>query len=180
MLAITSEYTTGMIRATLSAVPQRRLMLAAKVLVFAVTALITGNLSSFAAYFVFQAFLSGDSLRSSIGDPGVLRAVTGGGLFLTVLGLLGLGLGAIIRSSAGSIAALLSLVFVPQILTELLPHSWKDTRSAPTSQCRPATRSSPRITRRAPSDPGPGSACSASTWRSHLAVAFLLINRRDA
>jgi len=127
VLVITSEYGTGMIRATLSAVPQRRLMLSAKTIVLAVTALSVGVFASFAAYFVFQAFLSGDSLRSSIGDPGVLQAVTGGGLYLAVLGLLGLGLGAIIRSSAGAIATLFGLLFVPPILTELLPRSWKDT-----------------------------------------------------
>lgn len=126
VLVITREYTTGMIRATLSAVPQRRVMLAAKTIVFAATALSVGIFASFAAYFVFQAFISGDSLRSSIGDPGVLRAVTGGGLYLAVLGLFGLGLGAIIRSSAGAIAALFGGLFVPQLLTELLPHSWKD------------------------------------------------------
>lgn len=127
VLVITSEYDTGMIRATLSAVPQRRLMLVAKVIVFAVTSLIVGIVSSFAAFFVFQAFLSDDSLRSSIGDPGVLRAVTGGGLYLTVLGLFGLGLGAIIRGSAGAIAALFGVLFLPPLLLELLPQSWQET-----------------------------------------------------
>ena len=119
VLVISSEYSTGMIRTTLSAVAQRRRVLAAKAVVFTVTALVVGMLASFPAHFVFQAFLSDDSLRSSIGDPGVLRAVTGGGLFLTVLGLfglgLGLGLGAIIRGSAGAIAAVLGLLFVPPI-----------------------------------------------------------------
>ncbi len=127
VLVITSEYDTGMIRATLSAVPQRRLMLAAKTIVFAVTALIVGIFACFAAYFVFQAFLSDASLRTSIGDPDVLRAVIGGGLYLTVLGLFGLGLGAIIRSSAGAIAALFGVLFVPPLLLELLPRSWQDT-----------------------------------------------------
>src|SRR6266540_4554172 len=127
VLVITSEYGTGMIRATLSAVPQRRLLLAAKAIVFAVTALVVGIASSFAAWFVFQAFLSDNSLQSSIGDPGVVRAVTGGGLYLTMLGLLGLGLGAIIRVSAGAIAALFGLLFVPPILIGILPTSWQTT-----------------------------------------------------
>ena len=125
VLVITSEYDTGMIRATLSAVPQRRLMLAAKMVVFAVTALSVGIFASFAAYFVFRLFLSGDSLPSSIGDPDVLRALIGGGLYVTVLGLFGLGLGAIIRSSAGAIAALFGVLFVPQLVAELLPQ-WKE------------------------------------------------------
>jgi ABC-2 type transport system permease protein len=127
VLVITSEYDSGMIRATLSAVPQRRRVLAAKAIVFAVTALIVGIFASFAAYFVFQAFLSDESLRSSLGDPGVLRAVTGGGLYLAVLGLFGLGLGTIIRGSAGAIAALFGVLFVPPLILELLPGSWQDT-----------------------------------------------------
>lgn len=129
VLVITSEYGTGMIRASLSAVPQRRLMLTAKAIVFAVSALIVGIFASFTAYFVFQAFLSGDGLRSSISDPGVLRAVTGGGLYLTVLGLFGLGLGTIIRVSAGAIATLFGVLFVPQLLAQLLPQSWQTTIS---------------------------------------------------
>jgi ABC-2 type transport system permease protein len=128
VLVITSEYGTGMIRATLAAVPQRRLMLAAKTTVFAATALITGIAACFAAYFAFQAFLSGgDSMRTSLSDPGVLRAVTGGGLYLTLLGLFGLGLGAVIRSSAGAVATLFGVLFVPSLIMTLLPQSWQDT-----------------------------------------------------
>jgi len=128
VLVITSEYGSGMIRATLAAVPQRRLMLAAKTIVFTVTALFTGILTCFAAYFTFQALLpAGDAMRTSLGDPGVLRAVTGAGLFLTVLGLFGLGLGIIIRSSAGAIAALFGALFVPPLIMTLLPQSWQAT-----------------------------------------------------
>ena len=64
-------------------------------------------------------------MRSSLGDPGLLRAVIGGGLYLTVLGLLGLGLGAILRSSAATIATLFGLLFVPSILISILPDSWQ-------------------------------------------------------
>ena len=127
VLVISSEYGTGMIRAVFSAVPQRRTVLAAKATVFAAVALVVGIVSSFGAYFVFQASLSGDSLQSSISDPGVLRAVTGGGLYLAVLGLLGLGLGTIIRRSAGAIAALFGMLFVPPVLMDLLPQSWRAT-----------------------------------------------------
>jgi hypothetical protein len=128
VLAVTSECSSGMIRATLAAVPQRRLMLAAKTLVLAAAALITGIGASFAAYLIFQAFLpAGDALRTSLTGPGVLRAVTGAGLYLAVLGLLGFGLGAVIRSSAGAVAALFGLLFVPTLLVALLPQSWQDT-----------------------------------------------------
>jgi ABC-2 type transport system permease protein len=128
VLIITSEYTSGMIRASLSAVPRRRLLLAAKTLVFTSSALVVGAATSYAAYLVFQAFLPpGNGMRTSLGDAGVLRAVTGAGLYLTVLGLFGLGLGAIIRSSAGAIATLFGLLFVPPLLAALLPASWRDT-----------------------------------------------------
>ncbi len=127
VLVVTSEYDTGTIRVTLAAVPRRRLVLAAKAVVFAAVALVVGIVGSFAAYFVFRAFLSDAALRSSLGDPGVLRAVTGGGLYLTVLGLFGLGLGAILRSSAGAIAALFGVLFVPPLVLELLPHAWQET-----------------------------------------------------
>ena len=127
VLVITSEYGSGMIRASLAAVPRRRLLLAAKALVFTVTALVIGILACLAAYLVFQASLADDSLRTNLGDPGVLRAVLGGGLYLTVLGVLGVGLGAILRSSAGAIATLFGLLFVPTILAGILPQSWRNT-----------------------------------------------------
>jgi len=127
-LAITSEYSTGMIRASLAAVPQRRVMLTAKMAVFTASVLVTGIIASFAAYLVFQALLpAGDVMRTSLAGPGVLRAVTGAGLYLAVLGLLGFGLGAVIRSSAGAVAALFGLLFIPSLLAALLPASWQDT-----------------------------------------------------
>lgn len=126
VLVITGEYSSGLIRATFSAVPQRRLVLHAKAVVFTLTALVVGTVSSVGAYYTFQALLpAGDSLRSTINDPGVLRAVTGAGLYLAALGLLGFGLGAIIRSGAGAIATLFGLLFVPPILIDVLPHSWQ-------------------------------------------------------
>lgn len=128
VLVVTSEYGTGMIKATLSAVPSRGTVLSAKAVVFALVALVGGCVSTFAAYFAFQGFLTGDGsyMKTSLGDPGVLRAVFGGGLYLAVLGLFGLGLGAVIRSSAGAIAALFGILFVPQILVQLLPGHWRD------------------------------------------------------
>jgi ABC-2 type transport system permease protein len=136
VLIITSEYGTGMIRSTLSAVPQRRLVLAAKGVVFATVALVVGLLASFAAFFLTQAILSGQHpavflgrpLQASISDPGVFRAVAGAGLYLAVLGLLGLGLGTIIRASAGAISALFGLLFVlPIFSAAALPTSWQNT-----------------------------------------------------
>jgi ABC-type transport system involved in multi-copper enzyme maturation permease subunit len=128
VLAITSEYGTGMIRATLTAVPQRRLLLAAKALVLTVVTLATMTAASLGAYLAFQAFLpASDPMHTTLAAPGVLRAVIGAGLYLTVLALLGFGLGAVLRSSAGATAALLGILFVPTLLAALLPQSWQDT-----------------------------------------------------
>jgi hypothetical protein len=128
VLAVTSEYSTGMIRATLAAVPQRRLLLTAKTLVLTAAVAVTGIAACLAAYLAFQAFLpSGDAMRTTLTDPGVLRAVIGAGLYLTVLALLGFGLGAILRSSAGAVAVLFGVLFVPSLLVALLPSSWQDT-----------------------------------------------------
>ena len=98
VLVITSEYGTGMIRATFSAVPQRRSMLAAKGIVFGVAMLVLGEVMSFAAFGIGQALLSGAHAGASLGQPGVLRAVIGAGLYLSAAGLLGFGLGTMIRA----------------------------------------------------------------------------------
>jgi ABC-2 type transport system permease protein len=178
VLVITSEYGTGMIRATLGAVPQRRLMLAAKTIVFAAAALIVGILASFAAYFAFQAFVSG-SLRTSFSDPGVLRAVIGAGLYLVVLGLLGVGLGAVIRSSAGAVAALFGLLFVPALLVALLPDSWQNT-IGPYLPMQAGTAVFSVHHEAHTLGPWQGFGVFCLYAAAALAVAFALINRRDA
>lgn len=129
VLVITSEYGTGLIRATLAAVPRRREVLVAKATVFAAVAAVGGTVSTFAAYFAFEVSLpsGGKYMSVSLSDPGVARAVVGAGLYLAVLGLLGLGIGAVVRASAGSIATLFGLLFVPNIFFQLLPSSWRDT-----------------------------------------------------
>ena len=128
VLAVTGEYSSGMIRATLAAVPQRRLLLTAKALVLTIAVAVTGTAACLGACLAFQAFLpAGDALRTTLAGPGVLRAVTGAGLYLTVLALLGFGLGAVLRSSAGAVAVLFGVLFVPSLLAALLPSSWQDT-----------------------------------------------------
>ena len=128
VLAVTGEYSSGMISATLAAVPQRRLLFTAKALVLTIAVAVTGTAACLAAYLAFQAFVpAGDAMRTTLAGPGVLRAVTGAGLYLTVLALLGFGLGAVLRSSAGAVAVLFGVLFVPSLLFALLPPSWQDT-----------------------------------------------------
>lgn len=179
VLVIAGEYTSGMIRTSLSAVPQRWLLLAAKLLVFAGVALVVGVLSSLASYAVFEALLADDSLATSIGDPGVLRAVVGGGLFLTALGLLGLGLGAVLRSSTGAIATLLSLLLVPPLLLALLPESWRTT-IGPYVPMDAGGQIYTTHREAAALSPWAGFAVFCAYALVAVVIAFVLINRRDA
>jgi ABC-2 type transport system permease protein len=126
-LVITGEYGTGMIHTTFAAVPQRRLVLGAKALVFAAVTLVTGVVSCLVGFFLSQAILSTHHLQTPIGAPGVLRAVIGGGLYLAVLGLLAFGMGAIIRHTAGAIAAVFGLVLVLPGVAIFLPSSLSNT-----------------------------------------------------
>ena len=180
VLVITSEYGSGMIRATLAAIPQRRLILAAKMTVFVVTALVAGIASCFAAYFAFQAFLpAGDSMRTSLSDPGVLRAVAGAGLYLTVLGLSGLGLGAVIRSSTGAVATLFGVLFAPTLIVTLLPQSWQDT----VGRYLPMVAGETIITVHHQAhtlQPWPGFGVFCLYAAAGLAAGLFLISRRDA
>jgi hypothetical protein len=180
VLAVTGEYSSGMIRATLAAVPQRRLLLAAKALVLTAAVAATGIGACLAAYLAFQAFLpAGDALRTTLADPGVLRAVTGAGLYLTVLGLLGFGLGTIFRSSPVAVAVLFGVLFMPTLLTALLPSSWQDTLGP----YLPMNAGDTVYTVRPEAhmlQPWAGFGVFCLYAAAALAVGFVLIGRRDA
>ncbi len=123
VLVITAEYSTGMIRASLSAVPKRLPVLWAKALVFGAVAFALTLPAVFIVFFAGQGILSGQHINIGISHPGVVRGLFGAALYLMVMGLFGLGLGAITRSTAAGISALAALIFVlPPIIT-LLPTS---------------------------------------------------------
>jgi ABC-2 type transport system permease protein len=124
-LTVTSEYSTGMIRTSLAVQPRRGTVLAAKAIVFTAVALVTGLVTTFTAFFLGQALMSGQHISATLGQPGVLRAVIGGALFLTACGLLALGLGMVLRHSAGAITAAIGLLFVLTVLVQFLPESWQ-------------------------------------------------------
>jgi len=123
VLVITTEYSTGVIRASLLAVPRRLPMLAAKALVFAVLLFVVTEIVGFCSFFVGSAILHAH-VPVSLGGAGVTRAVIGAGLYLTVLGLLAVAIGTMIRHTAGAIATIIGVVFVVPILSGLLPSSW--------------------------------------------------------
>jgi ABC-type transport system involved in multi-copper enzyme maturation permease subunit len=123
VLVMTTEYSTGVIRASLLAVPRRLPMLIAKVTVFSVILVVLAEVVTFCSFYVGAALMH-SKVVVSLSDPGVLRAVTGAGLYLTVLGLFAMGIGGLIRHSAGAIATVIGAVLVLPILSGLLPGSW--------------------------------------------------------
>jgi ABC-2 type transport system permease protein len=123
VLVISTEYTTGVIRASLLAVPKRLPMLAAKAVVLAALLFVVAEIVCFASFFVGSAILH-SHVVVTLSEPNVTRAVVGAGLSLTALGLFALGIGGIIRHTAGAITTVIGIVFVLPILSGLLPGSW--------------------------------------------------------
>lgn len=126
VLVVSSEYATGQIRATLGATPQRVTVLTAKATTFIGVVFATGIVSAGSAFWVGQRIFATKGLDASIADPGVLRAVVGGALYLVGIGLLGVGVGAIVRRTAGAVAALVAMLFIVPIATGFLPASFQE------------------------------------------------------
>ena len=122
VIVISSEYSTGVIRASLLAVPRRIPMLAAKGAVFAAVVFVVGEAVSFISFFAGSAILH-SHVAVSLTDPGVTRAVIGAGLYLTVLGLFAMAIGGLVRHTAGSITGVIGFVLVLEPLAQLLPTS---------------------------------------------------------
>ena len=120
VLVITSEFSSGMIRATFAAVPRRPLLLAVKAAVLAAVTLVAGEILAFAAFAIGEAVLRSPAPHATLGQPGVLRAVLMAGAYPALIALMALGLGAVIRHTAGAISAVVGILFVlPLILLPL-------------------------------------------------------------
>lgn len=126
VLFVTGEYATGSIRASLTAVPKRTPVLLAKALVFTIVTFAVALVLCFVAFFAGQAILSTWNLGVSIGHTGALRAVLGGAFYVTVVGVMGLGLGFALRSTGGAIATLFGLILVVPLIVQALPQSWQE------------------------------------------------------
>ncbi|MFE9423555.1 ABC transporter permease subunit [Kitasatospora sp. NPDC006697] len=126
VLVVTGEYSTGMIRASLSAVPKRLPVLWAKALVFGAVTWVVATASVLVAFFTGQAILASKHLDTTLSAPGVTRVVLGTGLYLTAIGLLAVALGTLVRNTAGGIASVFGLLLVLPLLSEALPSSWQD------------------------------------------------------
>jgi ABC-type transport system involved in multi-copper enzyme maturation permease subunit len=120
VMTVTGEYASGLIRGTFLATPQRAQVIAMKATIFAAVTWVWCTLLSFAAFFIGQSLLSSPATHVAIGDPGVLTAVFGGGLYLTLVGLLGLFIGVLVRRTPAALAALFGLVLVLPVACGML------------------------------------------------------------
>jgi ABC-2 type transport system permease protein len=112
VLAMTSEYSSGTIYATLAAIPRRPLVLAAKASVLGVVTLVAGELTTFGGFLAGAAFVRASVPHPALSQPTVLRAVALSGAYLCLVSLIGFALGVIVRHGAAAIAALVAGVFV--------------------------------------------------------------------
>jgi ABC-2 type transport system permease protein len=128
VLVMSGEYSSGSIRSTLAAIPDRRMLLAGKAAVLGLAALVFGELTCFADFFIGQYLvISAPEPHASLGQPGVLRAVLMMGAYMALIGLIGLAIGTIIRHTAGAIALVVGLVLVLPALLVALPATLQNT-----------------------------------------------------
>lgn len=123
VLVMSAEYGTGTARATFAAAPHRTQVLLAKIAVFGAVALVVSEATAFLSFFVGQAMLTSPARHATLSTPSSLRAVVGTGLFLCVISLFALGLGAILRHTAGGISAFVGVLLVLPIVIQALPSS---------------------------------------------------------
>jgi hypothetical protein len=175
VLMMSSEYTSNAIRSTLAAVPRRHLVLAAKVLVFAAVAFAVDEVVTLVAFFAGQAVM-GSAPHATIGQPGVLRALVLSGAFLVLMGLLGIGIGTIVRRSAWAVAAYAGIVLVlPMILIALPGHAWRFGPLLILGNSEAAVKILPGIL-----SPWAGFAVGVLYAAAALAIGATLLVRRDA
>ncbi|ACQ79312.1 putative integral membrane transport protein [Beutenbergia cavernae DSM 12333] len=118
-LIITGEYTTGMIRSTMTAVPKRLPALFAKGVVLAIVTFVTASVGVFASYLVTLPILSQYDMQADLGDSETWRVFLGAGLYVMAIALLAFGIGALLRNSAGAIAAVLGIVLLIPIVVSI-------------------------------------------------------------
>jgi ABC-2 type transport system permease protein len=179
VLVISGEYATGMIRASFTAVPRRLPVLWAKTAVYALVAFVLMLPSVVAAFFASQAILGRHQIEQiSFSHPGVARAVLGGAVYLMLVGVFALAIGAIVRNTAGGIATFAAIFLVIPPLLDVLPSSWNNAVSPylPSS----AGRSIFTLTHGAHSlAPVPGLVLFLGYCAAALAIAAVLLIRRD-
>jgi hypothetical protein len=178
ILMITGEYGSGTIRSSLAAIPRRRLFLGAKVIVIASISLVVSEILTFACFFLGRIVLSGHAPVVSLGHPGVLRALILSGAFLALLGMFGLGLGVIIRHTAGAITAFVGVIFLLPVLLQPLSADGNPARFAPLAML--ANSVGAVVPQSRSVSPTVGFALMALYCAATLVVGLVILQRRDA
>jgi len=179
VLVVTGEYSTGMIRASFTAVPKRLPVLWAKLGVFGLVVLVLSVPSVLLAFWGSQEVLAQHHiLQISFGAPGVARSVLGGAVYLVLVGMFAMAIGAIVRNTAGGIATFAAIFFVIPPLMNILPTSWNNAISPYLPDA--AGRDVFSLTH-GPHDlaPGPGFALFCGYTALAVAIAAVLLVRRD-
>ncbi len=178
VLLITGEYTTGMIRSTMTAVPKRLPVLRAKASVYTLVALLVSLPTVFIAFFAGQAIVAGQHIQIAFSHAGVPGAILGAAGYLTLVGLFAMGLGAILRSAAAGVATFAGIMYVLPVLVEILPSSVANSINPylPSS----AGQAMMQISHHGHTlSPGAGLAVFAGYAAATLAAAAVLLVRRD-
>ena len=181
VLTITAEYSTGMIRASFTAVPKRLPVLWAKLGVFGLVTFALMLPSVLIAYWASQAILGSHNppiLQTSLSSNGVARTVIGGAIYLVLVGVFSMGLGAIVRNTAGGISLFAAIFFVIPPLLNILPVSWNNAINPwiPDS----AARSIFQLTHGTHSlSPAGGAAVFVGYCAFVVTIAAILMRRRD-
>ncbi|MGW5372497.1 ABC transporter permease subunit [Streptomyces sp. NPDC004009] len=178
VLVVSGEYSTGMIRVSLAAVPRRGVFLFGKIAVATALALVVGMVTSFAAFFLGQAMLG--SLRTHIGDPGVLRAVIGGGLYMTLIAVFSMGVATMLRSPLLSLGILMPFFFLVSNILGNVDATKKVGRFLPDQAGSRIMQVVPRIGDDTPYGPWGGLGIMALWVAAALAGGYVLLRRRDA
>lgn len=124
VLVISGEYSTGMIRSSLTAVPRRLPALWAKAVVLFVTTFVVAAVSTLGAYLVASPILAGKGISANLLESGILLNLLAAALYLALVAVFALGLGTILRSSAGGIAAALGTLLVLPTIIQVIPATW--------------------------------------------------------
>ena len=181
VLIITTEYSSGMIRTTVTAVPQRGMVLAVKAVVFGSVTLVISILTTFVTFFASQAILNRGAVKYgvSISSPQSLRIVVGAALYLTLCGLLGVALGALLRSTAAAITTLAGLLFILPILMNFLPVSWHRDAIGQWLPSAAGMQIVEKVTQPLMFSPWAGLAVFAGWVATAFVAGLVLIRRRD-
>ncbi|MEV6023656.1 ABC transporter permease [Streptomyces sp. NPDC052036] len=178
VLVVSNEYSTGMIRTSLAAVPRRGTFLFGKVAVATALALVVGMVTSFAAFFLGQAMLG--PYRASLGEPGVLRAVFGGGLYMTLIAVFSMGVAAMLRSPMLSLGILMPFFFLISTVLGSVSATKKVGRFLPDQAGSRILQVVPSLGDDTPYGPWGGLGIMVLWVAAALAGGYVLLRRRDA